>query len=84
MSVDPIGFEAGDVNLYRYVGNRATRIADPNGNTPLDLLAKLRGDHIYRAVGMQAGMIVQLEVWGIDIPMKASAATGIYFFPDSC
>ena len=28
-SEDPIGFEAGDANLYRYVGNRPTNATDP-------------------------------------------------------
>ena len=31
LSQDPIGFEAGDANLYRYVGNRATTKTDPSG-----------------------------------------------------
>ena len=31
MSTDPIGFEAGDANLYRYVGNGSTWQADPSG-----------------------------------------------------
>ncbi len=31
MSVDPIGFEAGDVNLYRYVENEPTVLADEMG-----------------------------------------------------
>ena len=28
---DPIGFQAGDANLYRYVGNRSTDRVDPSG-----------------------------------------------------
>jgi hypothetical protein len=28
---DPIGFEAGDANLYRYVGNSSTNDTDPSG-----------------------------------------------------
>ncbi|MCS7062777.1 MAG: hypothetical protein NZM04_01795 [Methylacidiphilales bacterium] len=28
---DPIGFDAGDVNWYRYVGNNAVNYTDPNG-----------------------------------------------------
>jgi RHS repeat-associated protein len=28
---DPIGFAAGDANLYRYVGNRPTQFIDPSG-----------------------------------------------------
>ncbi len=31
ISKDPIGFEAGDANLYRYVGNGATFRTDPSG-----------------------------------------------------
>jgi len=31
MSEDPIGFNAGDPNLYRYVGNFATGAVDPDG-----------------------------------------------------
>src|SRR5262249_37326401 len=31
VSVDPIGFEAGDANLYRYVGNAPTNHTDPSG-----------------------------------------------------
>ncbi|MCP4540898.1 MAG: RHS repeat-associated core domain-containing protein, partial [Chloroflexi bacterium] len=34
MSVDPIGFEAGDVNLYRYVGNTVVSSNDPSGLLP--------------------------------------------------
>lgn len=30
-SADPLGFEAGDVNLYRMVGNRVTLYRDPLG-----------------------------------------------------
>ena len=31
LQTDPIGFEAGDVNLYRYCGNSAVNETDPNG-----------------------------------------------------
>ncbi len=31
ISKDPIGFAAGDSNLYRYVGNSPTNAADPSG-----------------------------------------------------
>ena len=31
LSEDPIGFLAGDENLYRYVGNEATNLIDANG-----------------------------------------------------
>ena len=31
ISVDPMGFGAGDTNLYRYVGNSSTMATDPTG-----------------------------------------------------
>ena len=31
LSEDPVGFNAGDVNLYRYVGNSSTNSIDPDG-----------------------------------------------------
>jgi RHS repeat-associated protein len=31
ISEDPIGFEAGDTNIYRYVGNNAVNAIDPSG-----------------------------------------------------
>ena len=31
ISTDPIGFAAGDANLYRYVGNDVNRLVDSNG-----------------------------------------------------
>ncbi len=31
ISEDPVGFGAGDTNLYRYVGNNATNYTDPTG-----------------------------------------------------
>lgn len=31
ISQDPIGFDGGDANLYRYVGNRPTMATDPSG-----------------------------------------------------
>jgi RHS repeat-associated protein len=33
---DPMGFAAGDANLYRYVGNMATMATDPSGNIQWD------------------------------------------------
>jgi RHS repeat-associated protein len=31
LSEDPLGFDAGDANLYRYVGNEPTDVTDPSG-----------------------------------------------------
>ncbi len=33
ISEDPIGFAAGDANLYRYVGNEPTGWVDPDGKS---------------------------------------------------
>lgn len=33
MEEDPLGFDAGDVNLYRYVGNDPTTYVDPTGTS---------------------------------------------------
>lgn len=33
ISKDPIGFNAGDSNLYRYVGNQSTTYTDPTGQS---------------------------------------------------
>ncbi|MCP4678147.1 MAG: RHS repeat-associated core domain-containing protein, partial [Deltaproteobacteria bacterium] len=40
MSVDPIGFEAGDVNLYRYVKNVPSVLVDPFGLKDLTVVTR--------------------------------------------
>lgn len=37
LSADPIGFEAGDVNFYRYAGNNVTTLTDASGTVPVCL-----------------------------------------------
>jgi RHS repeat-associated protein len=37
LSPDPLGFAAGDVNLYRYLGNGPTLATDPSGLKKLSL-----------------------------------------------
>jgi RHS repeat-associated protein len=38
---DPLGFGAGDTNIYRYVGNSPTNYIDPSGEEPTDPLNRL-------------------------------------------
>jgi len=40
LSEDPLGFQAGDVNFYTYVGNNPVNFNDPSGNIGEGLVAK--------------------------------------------
>ncbi|GAA5510293.1 RHS repeat-associated core domain-containing protein [Novipirellula caenicola] len=46
LSKDPIGFAAGDANLYRYVGNQATTETDPSGLANFILPSAIPGSGI--------------------------------------
>jgi RHS repeat-associated protein len=39
ISEDPIGFNAGDTNIYRYVGNSPVNRTDPSGNEANDFIS---------------------------------------------
>lgn len=39
LSVDPLGFDAGDFNLLRYAGNNPVNYVDPSGLTPAAVIA---------------------------------------------
>jgi RHS repeat-associated protein len=61
VSEDPIGFSAGDTNLYRYVGNNATNYTDPSGKILfLPLLVVLGG-------GFLAGAGINTVKQGLEI-----------------
>ena len=74
ISQDPIGFTAGDANLYRYVGNSPINFVDPSGLSAADSYGKqAAGTSIWRqalcnALGAAAGV-------GVGI---AHAVTGLY------
>jgi len=36
LSNDPIGFESGDLNMYRYLLNRPLQLVDPTGENPMN------------------------------------------------
>ena len=54
LSQDPIGFEAGDANLYRYVGNSATTKTDPSGleEVTLDVNTFIPAEWVTRMPGI--------------------------------
>ena len=79
MSQDPLGFAAGDSNLYRYVGNGPTNGTDPsgevgNGNPPTDaeILQRLQEDDYIRqqeaigAAAIEASANSQIHIKAID------------------
>ncbi|MDV3349818.1 RHS repeat-associated core domain-containing protein [Leptothoe sp. LEGE 181152] len=51
ISEDPLGFDAGDANLYRYVFNSPTNYTDPSGEATLVTLAAVGGVKAIKAVG---------------------------------
>ncbi|MBI1916597.1 MAG: hypothetical protein HYS12_17955 [Planctomycetes bacterium] len=72
---DPIGFEAGDANLFRYVGNDPTNATDPSGlkivftgTGPHPTVAELRKKYEGRAVALE--IISTAEAWKANAPFK--------------
>ena len=55
ISVDPMGFGAGDTNLYRYVSNNATNYTDPSGEILPFLAAFLAAGLIGAEIGAVYG-----------------------------
>jgi RHS repeat-associated protein len=55
ISQDPIGFAAGDANLYRYVGNSPTMATDPNG-----LAERKVGSYPVKGKGHH---VIPVELW---------------------
>jgi RHS repeat-associated protein len=55
ISTDPIGFEAGDSNLYRYVFNNSTKWTDPSGEILPLLAAWAAGAAVAGAIGIIGG-----------------------------
>jgi RHS repeat-associated protein len=73
MSEDPIGFAAGDANLYRYVGNSATNYTDPIGLGPW---GSAIGAGIGGTIGLVGGVVLggggsALATGGVAAPAGA-------------
>ena len=83
LSEDPIGFEAGDQNLYRYVFNNPINLADPSGLAPRSCPAKdcshcqeALSFCLQAAFGTQVGCTVACFVGcgGLPFPVNALCA----------
>jgi len=74
LSPDPIGFQGGDVNLYRYVANSPVNLIDPSGLFCVPLVAALAA-----AAGISVGELISssllitsiglLAVWNVSQPL---------------
>jgi RHS repeat-associated protein len=62
MSEDPIGFEGGDANLSRYVGNEATKYVDPSGLSPWKGISKILGKKWSEETAERAGKALATEL----------------------
>jgi RHS repeat-associated protein len=67
ISEDPIGFSAGDTNLYRYVFNNATNYTDPSGKL---IFAPLLA---WAATAAVAGVVGAISGAGFGFGMGQSA-----------
>ena len=54
-SEDPIGFSAGDVNIYRYVFNNPLNFNDPSGEIPTVVVGAIGGGVIGGGIGAVRG-----------------------------
>jgi RHS repeat-associated protein len=55
-TADPLGFAAGDPNLYRYVGNDPTDMMDPSGLAPVTLKFDPKND--LNKIGLEGGLFI--------------------------
>jgi len=63
MTQDPIGFDGGDVNLYRYVSNMPMVGVDPNGMHPT--ISKNCSPKVHNAIGRWC-KTVEFGMFGLD------------------
>lgn len=76
ISEDPIGFDAGDPNLRRYVGNSAPNDTDPSGHAPLSkvMLDKARAE--MKRLGLSDAEV------DFRIKILQNVSSGKTYFPD--
>ena len=70
---DPIGFQAGDANLYRYVGNNVTSYKDPSGKIKIYYLfsdvgqVDLPGGGRFKAGQNHIDLYIQTEKYSLTL-----------------
>jgi RHS repeat-associated protein len=69
ISKDPIGFSAGDANLYRYVGNNPVNWVDPEGLFGLDTIGRWLGKEAWKQIGKWIGKKAQPDK-GLNLPYE--------------
>jgi RHS repeat-associated protein len=72
ISRDPLGYEAGDINLYRFVGNNPYGGLDPYGLLRAQGLDYAPG----RRPGVKSDYTIQWDVWH-DFPHKTLCKNGV-------
>jgi RHS repeat-associated protein len=70
LSTDPIGFTAGDANLYRYVGNSPTNFTDPSGEYRIEI------EYDPIALGGHHARIIFVRNNGVRIAYEAVPSIG--------
>ncbi|MEA9358605.1 RHS repeat-associated core domain-containing protein [Bacteriovorax sp. PP10] len=74
IAVDPIGFNGGDANVYRYVKNNSTFSTDPSGKIPAVIVVGIVGGVVGGITGYQGS---DAKCWvGKFIDAGLGAATG--------
>jgi RHS repeat-associated protein len=84
ISQDPIGFEAGDLNLYRYVNNMPTIFADPTGEIVMGGFAAVG---VMRGIEYARALVTATlnNAWGATVAYSLVAApTGYFMGFDFC
>ncbi len=85
VSRDPVGYAAGDPNLYRYVGNSPVTSVDPNGETSWDVTRKVLGWRVRKAQGLNLSALMQAKIPGLLTGFsEAGVGYSYIFFANTC
>ena len=78
LQTDPLGFDAGDNNLYRYCGNNPVNLSDPDGTDAIRLPS---GDYIYVVrPGLNLNVLAGSPVRNPNPNYDRQCATGCQFW----